>query len=218
MNKNLKYALIFTGVVAGSYIVVKILKTRGVKESKKSDEEEGLKEPEKKIIIQTEPKAIVNLDFIEKAKTLQGLLGFTGRDIDGDIGKNTKARLANKGITYEVTPSNIDAVITQLRQNISAPELIKARKARASNITRAAAQQIKMAYTWTDNPASLPVYNKDALGNFNKDSTFINVNKTTRNKIFIFGQVILENGFIRARIRDKEQQFIIVSPYSITIY
>lgn len=218
MNKNLKYALIFTGVVAGSYIVVKILKTRGVKESKKSDEEEGLKEPEKKIIIQTEPRAIVNLDFIEKAKTLQGLLGFTGGDIDGDIGKNTKARLANKGITYQVTPSNIDAVITQLRQNISAPELIKARKARASNIARAAAQQIKMAYTWTDNPISLPVYVKDALGNFNKDGTFLNLNKTERNKIFIFGQVILENGFIRARIRYKTQEFIIVSPYSITVY
>lgn len=219
MKKQTQQILYGVGaLVALGGVIYFYRKSMSVSVSKKSDEEEGLKEPEKKVIKQSEPKAIVNLDYIEKAKTLQALLGFTGDGVDGDIGKETKIRLSNNGITYQVTPSNIDAVIAQIQRKLSEPQLIKARKTRASNVARAAAQQTKMAYTWTDDLARLPVKIKDALGNFNNLNRQLPV--SSGSKINIYGQTILANGFIRARIGDidKKQAFIIVSPYSITIY
>jgi len=219
MKKQTQQILYGVGaLVALGGVIYFYRKSMSVSTSKKSDSDEGLPEPEKQKIVEAEPKAIVNLDFIEKAKTLQGILGFTGKDIDGDIGANTKKRLADKGITYQVTPSNIDAVIAQIQRNISQPELIKARKERANQIARLAAT--KKVYTWTDKDANLPVLIKDALGKFNSSNQVLAVNSRDRFKIPVTEQTILSSGFIRARIADKDgrQRFIVVSPYSITIY
>lgn len=219
MKKQTQQILYGVGaLVALGGVIYFYRKSMSVSVSKKSDEEEGLKEPEKKVIKQSEPKAIVNLDYIEKAKTLQGLLGFTGDGIDGDIGKETKIRLSDNGITYQVTPSNIDAVIAQIQRKLSEPQLNKARKARADQITRLAST--KKVYTWTDKDDLLPISFKDALGKFNPSGTFLIVNSRDRFKIPITEQTILSSGFIRARIEDKngKKRYITVSPYSITIY
>lgn len=219
MKKQTQQILYGVGaLVALGGVIYFYRKSMSVSTSKKSDADEGLKEPEKKVIKESEPKAIVNLDFIEKAKTLQALLGFTGDDVDGDIGLKTKKRLADKGITYQVTPSNIDAVIAQLQRNISEPQIVAARKERANQIARLAST--KKVYTWTDKDSKLPIYQKDALGKFNKTNTTLEVNSRDKFKIPVTEQTILSSGFIRARIADKDgrQRFIVVSPYSITIY
>jgi hypothetical protein len=219
MKKQTQQILYGVGaLVALGGVIYFYRKSMSVSVSKKSDEDEGLKEPEKIKKVQAEPKAIVNLDYIEKAKTLQALLGFTGDGIDGDIGDKTKERLANKGITYQVTPSNIDAVIAQIQRKLSEPEIIKARRARAMQITRLAST--KKAYTWTDKDDNLPILIKDALGNFNPSNQVLQVNSRDKFTIFVREQTILSSGFIRARIADKDgrQRFITVSPYSITIY
>lgn len=220
MKKQTQQILYGVGaLVALGGVIYFYRKSMSVSVSKKSDEEEGLKEPEKKVIKQSEPKAIVNLDYIEKAKTLQALLGFTGDGVDGDIGKETKIRLSNNGITYQVTPSNIDAVIAQIQRKLSEPQLIKARKERANQITRLASSQ-KKPYTWTDKDDKLLIYQKDALGKFNPTNTALEVNSRDKFSISVREQTILKDGFIRARIADKDgkQRFIILSPYSITIY
>jgi hypothetical protein len=219
MKKQTQQILYGVGaLVALGGVIYFYRKSMSVSISKKSDEDEGLKEPEKQKITQDEPKSIVNLDYIEKAKTLQGILGFKGKDIDGDIGANTQKRLAEKGITYQVTPSNIDAVIAQLKRNISEPQLIAARKERATQIARLAST--KKVYTWTDKDANIPVLIKDALGKYNSSNQVLMVNSRDRFKIPVTEQTILSSGFIRARIADKDgrQRFIVVSPYSITIY
>ena len=219
MKKQTQQILYGVGaLVALGGVIYFYRKSMSVSVSKKSDEDEGLKEPEKIKKVQAEPKAIVNLDYIEKAKTLQALLGFTGDGIDGDIGDKTKERLANKGITYQVTPSNIDAVIAQIQRKLSEPELIKARRARAMQITRLAST--KKFYTWTDDDDSIPVKIKDALGNFNASNQVLLVNNRDKSRIPVREQTILSSGFIRARIADKDgrQRFITISPYSITIY
>jgi hypothetical protein len=66
----------------------------------------------------------------------------------------------------------------------------------------------------------LPIYVKDALGVFNKTSDVLIVNKRDAFKIPIQGQTILSSGFIRARINDKNgrERYIIVSPYSVTVF
>lgn len=219
MKKQTQQILYGVGaLVALGGVIYFYRKSMSVSKSKKSDEEEGLKEPEKKVIKESEPKAIVNLDFIEKVKTMQALLGFTGDDVDGDIGDKTKKRLSDKGITYQVTPSNIDAVIAQIQRNISQPDLIKARKERATQIARLAST--KKVYTWTDKDAVLPIYQKDALGKFNKTNQALEVNSRDKFKIPVTEQTILSSGFLRARIADKDgrQRFVVISPYSITIY
>lgn len=219
MKKQTQQILYGVGaLVALGGVIYFYRKSMSVSVSKKSDEEEGLKQPEKEKKVKDEPKAIVNLDYIEKAKTLQGLLGFTGDGIDGDIGKETKIRLSDNGITYQVTPSNIDAVIAQIQRKLSEPQLNKARRARADQITRLAST--KKVYTWTDKDDLLPISFKDALSKFNPSDTFLIVNSRDKFRIPITEQTILSSGFIRARIEDKngKKRYITVSPYSITIY
>jgi hypothetical protein len=188
-------------------------------ESKKSDGAEGLTEPEKKTIeVQETSSVVTGGDFKDKVKTLQTLLGFTGGDVDGDAGSNTKARLKSAGLGDSVTPNNINSLISTLRSRTTAAGLTKARLERARAVTKAAST--KKLYTWTDKPGNLPIYVKDALGNYNKTSQVLSVDATKKYKIQIMGQTILSSGFIRARITDNDgqQRFIYVSPYAVTVY
>jgi hypothetical protein len=61
-------------------------------------QEEGLKEPEKKVIEVSETQSMTSGNFKEKVKTLQALLGFTGDDVDGFVGDDTKTALDDKGL------------------------------------------------------------------------------------------------------------------------
>jgi hypothetical protein len=193
-------------------------KSMGVNESKKSDEEEGLKEPEKKVIEVSETQSMTSGNFKEKVKTLQALLGFTGDDVDGFAGDDTKTALDDKGFGRSITTANINSLISKLQKTASDANLTKARKVRATALARVAAT--KKQYTWTDKDAKLPIYVKDALGVFNKTSNVLVVNKNDKFKIPIQGQTILSSGFIRARISDKDgrERYIIVSPYSVTVF
>lgn len=193
-------------------------KSMGVNESNKSDSEEGLNEPEKKVIKASETQSMTSGDFKEKVKTLQALLGFTGNDVDGFVGNDTQTALDDKGLGRNITTANINSLISKLQKTASDADLTKARKERATALARVAAT--KKQYTWTDKDAKLPIYVKDALGVFNKTSNVLVVNKNDKFKIPIQGQTILSSGFIRARINDKDgrERYIIVSPYSVTVF
>lgn len=217
MDKKTNQMLFGLGIVltiGGLYYIMK----KKLEVSNKSDAEEGLTEPEKKVIEVQEPSALVSGDFKNKVKTLQTLLGFTGDDIDGDPGTKTKTRLENAGLGRIITPDNINSLISTLQSRVSSKGLTEARKQRAISVTRAAATRKK--YTWTDKPASLPIYIKDALGNYNKTNEVLSVNSTSKFNIPIKTQTILSSGFIRAEISEKggKKRFIIVSPYSVTVY
>ena len=193
-------------------------KSMGVNESNKSDSEEGLNEPEKKVIEVSETQSMTSGDFKEKVKTLQALLGLTGDDVDGIVGNQTKGALKAKGLGESITNANINSLISKLQKTASDADLTKARKVRATALARVAAT--KKQYTWTDKDAKLPIYLKDALGVYTKSSQVLVVNKNDKFKIPIQGQTILSSGFIRARISDKDgrERYIIVSPYSVTVF
>lgn len=219
MNKKTKIALIVTSIATligfGAYYLIKQIS--GVDKSDKTDEEEGLEKSEGNKLASSETTSIVSGDYVKKIKTLQELLGFTGSDVDGIIGKNTKARLQERGLSTDVTPSNIDSIIKSLKAKTSSEALTKARIQRAKAITKEAS--FSKEYTWIDKPSKLKLYVKDKLGNYNATNTVLNVSKDSKIK-GISNQTILKSGMIRAKIKFLMvgEFYIYVSPYSITIY
>lgn len=216
MNKRTTQIALIGGFVVALGVTIYFWRKNTKQVSEKTDEEEGLKEEDKQVLKVAEP--INSGDFLEKAKTLQSLLGFTGKDVDGDIGTNTKKRLSDKGLPTEITSANIDSVIAQLNAKTTEADKTKARRERALRLVKSAST--KKMYTWIDKPSSLAVYTKDALGTFLKTNQILVVNKTDKFKIPIKTQTVLASGFVRAQIEDKDgrQRFIIVSPYSVTVF
>jgi hypothetical protein len=164
------------------------------------------------------PETMTSGDFLTKKKTLQTLLGFTDKDVDGIIGNNTKARLQERGLPTEITTSNIDTVIKQINAKTTEADKTESRLERARALVKSAS--IKKMYTWIGEPARLVIYQKDALGSYLTTNSVLVVNKTDKKDIKISTQTVLANGNVRAQISDKDgrQRFIIVSPFSVTVF
>jgi hypothetical protein len=220
MNKNTKLIIYTAGAILGTVGVVML-----VRKGKESDEEvEDVIETETKT---STPQVVVaqqqtGASFTDKKKTLQSIIGFTGKDVDGDIGNMTKAKLSSLGLTTEINVSNIDAVIQKAKEiiaNTNAKQVAQATstgrvgKAKAL-ITAFNKQGTTKKATWIDDKASLRVYKKDVFGNFVGQSETINIE---RNKAITFVKAEMSsNGFLRLNLATN--MWLVVSPYSLTIF
>jgi hypothetical protein len=220
MNKNTKLIIYTAGAILGTVGVVML-----VRKGKESDEEvEDVIETETKT---STPQVVVaqqqtGASFTDKKKTLQSIIGFTGKDVDGDIGNMTKAKLSSLGLTTEINVSNIDAVIqkakeiianTNAKQVAQATSTARVGKAKAL-ITAFNKQGTTKKATWIDDKASLRVYKKDVFGNFVGQSETINIE---RNKAITFVKAEMSsNGFLRLNLATN--MWLVVSPYSLTIF
>jgi hypothetical protein len=220
MNKNTKLIIYTAGAILGTVGVVML-----VRKGKESDEEvEDVIETETKT---STPQVVVaqqqtGASFTDKKKTLQSIIGFTGKDVDGDIGNMTKAKLSSLGLTTEINVSNIDAVIqkakeiianTNAKQVAQSTSTARVGKAKAL-ITAFNKQGTTKKATWIDDKASLRVYKKDVFGNFVGQSETINIE---RNKAITFVKAEMSSsGFLRLNLATN--MWLVVSPYSLTIF
>lgn len=224
MNKNTKLALFALGAIAGTFGIVRILS------KKESDEEvqNALNTEQDKGTVATIKNP--NTDFIEKKKLLQSIIGFTGDDVDGIIGDETKAKLAQLGLSTSVTTTNINSLIEQARKTLEAKksklESDKAKqiaqstnKARISQaqklVTALNKQGVAKNATWIDNNSRLPFYKKDVFGNFiPQPNSFLDVEKNE--SIRFLKAEVTSNGFLR--LNTATNLWLSVSPYSLTIF
>jgi hypothetical protein len=220
MNKNTKLIIYTAGAILGAVGVVML-----VRKGKESDEEvEDVIKTETKT---SNPQVVVaqqqtGANFTDKKKTLQSLIGFTGRDVDGIIGSITKGKLSELGLPTEINESNIDAVIQKAKEiiaNTNAKQVAQststARIAKAKVLLTAFNKQgTNKKATWIDNKATLRVYKKDVFGNFVAQPEGITIDK---NKGINFLKAEMSsNGFIRLNLGTN--MWLVVSPYSLTIF
>jgi len=220
MNKNTKLIVYTAGAILGTVGVVMLYR-----KGKESDEEiEDVIQTE---TITTTPQVVVaqqqtGANFIEKKKTLQSIIGFTGKDVDGDIGKMTKEKLSALGLTTEITTSNIDAVIQKAKEIIANTNAKQVAQATSTSRIKKAKQLLpainkqgaNKIVNWIDDNAVLRGYKKDVFGNFVPQNQTLKVNKNQAIK-FLKAE-ISANGFLRLNLATNS--WVIVSPYSITIF
>jgi hypothetical protein len=214
MNKNTKLIIYTAGAILGAFGVVILIRKGKESDEEVSDaldSESGKNIPEEK-----------QISFEDKKKTLQSIIGFTGKDVDGVIGNITKSKLKELGLPSDVNEGNIDSIISKAKEVVAstsakqvAEATNKARLSKANTLVSAFNKQgaTKKA-TWIDNKATLKVYKKDVFGNFVAQNETITVDK---NKTISFLKAeVSSNGFVRLNLATN--MWLVVSPYSLTIF
>lgn len=210
MNKNTKIIALVSGLVVALGVTIYFWR-KNVKNQEDVEEEDDEVVKQNVVVKPTD-------GFVEKAKALQTVLGFKGKDIDGIIGNMTKSKLSELGLNTNVTASNIDSLIEQAKQATATKKAsqdsateISERTERAKQITTALKTNRQL--TWIDKPALLTTYKKDLLGEFTRQA---NISLPTNKVIEAVSWRIRRDGFLEVFM--GSEGYIIVSPFRVSVF
>ena len=208
MNKKQKEIALASGLIAVGAAVYFWDK---IKKQKDAQPNEDVVEDVEVIVSPTDT-------YLDKVKALQVLLGFTGGDVDGIVGSQTKTRLSNLGVSTNVNPSSIDSIIadvkkkkSQAKSKTESESITKARVSKAKQIASALSKKNQL--TWIDKDAVYSTYKKDVFGKLIKLST---KSFKTNQRISPKSWKVYSNGFVELDL--VHAGYVIISPYSVTIF
>ena len=155
--------------------------------------------------------------------------------VDGLIGTNTYTAIREvMGDRYIpiVSKSGLKWLVGELDKMKNNPQLMNSYSAGSTSPTNVAAritQAKKIAqamakvsatnrwFTWVDSDAVLTTYNKDLLGQYNKEGGLKVVKGA---KIQATSWQVLDTGFLRVftKLPSGKMRYVLISPYSVTIY
>jgi len=110
-----------------------------------------------------------NAAYLNKVKELQKLINV---NVDGIIGKNTKAALAKYGVTGDVNTGNIDSILTSVRSKAANAGSDAARYAKGLQILTYLKNKPGSVKFTSD--TTVNIYNKDVFGKYVKTGDTIN--------------------------------------------
>lgn len=231
INKNIYYAVAAVGAGYGAYWLFNKLKSGGFGKSTPN-----LTESEVTQQVNTALSNMGDVDpYKQKVVKLQVLLGVEPDGAFGNISTGALKGLYLGSLPYgAVSASNITKYIDDIEQKktpkqksvatAKAQEQTQgtnsARVALARKIYNAATKNgsFKKSLTWKDNPVTLGIYKKDALGGYVKTSQ----TKSLTNGATISYDVMSINsqGFLRLMFQkiNNVEYYIFVSPYSVTVF
>jgi hypothetical protein len=189
-----------------------------------------------------DPIAVAKVDpeFKEYATHLQqvlniilGQMGKSPIKVDGFIGTNTYTAIREvMGDRYIpiVSKSGLKWLVGELDKMKNNPQLsnnyaklsptdVAARITQAKKIAQAMAKinPTNRWFTWVDKDATLTTYEKDLLGQYNKEGGLKVVKDA---KIQATAWQVLDTGFLRVftKLPSGKMRYVYISPYSVTIY
>ena len=151
LTKIQKTGLIIGGLGIAGFILYKVFK---------KDPDEGLPA--------TDPLSD-NAAYLNKVRELQKLINV---NVDGIIGKNTKAALAKYGITSDVNSGNIDSILASVRSKAANAGSDAARYAKGLQILTYLKNKPGSVKFTSD--TTVNIYNKDVFGKYVKTGDTIN--------------------------------------------
>lgn len=110
-----------------------------------------------------------NAAYLNKVKELQKLINV---NVDGIIGKNTKAALAKYGVTGDVNTGNIDSILASVRSKAGSAGADAARYAKGLQILTYLKNKPGSVKFTSD--TTVNIYNKDVFGKYIKTGDTIN--------------------------------------------
>ena len=110
-----------------------------------------------------------NAAYLNKVKELQKLINV---NVDGIIGKNTKAALAKYGVTSDVNTGNIDSILASVRSKAGSAGTDAARYAKGLQILTYLKNKPGSVKFTSD--TTVNIYNKDVFGKYIKTGDTIN--------------------------------------------
>jgi hypothetical protein len=151
LTKIQKTGLIIGGLGIAGFILYRVFK---------KDPDEGLPA--------TDPLGD-NAAYLNKVRELQKLINV---NVDGIIGKNTKAALAKYGITSDVNSGNIDSILASVRSKAGSAGADAARYAKGLQILTYLKNKPGSVKFTSD--TTVNIYNKDVFGKYVKTGDTIN--------------------------------------------
>ena len=125
-----------------------------------------------------------NAAYLNKVRELQKLINV---NVDGIIGKNTKAALAKYGITGDVNAGNIDSVLASIRSKAANAGTDASRYAKGLQILTYLKNKPGSIKFTTD--TTVNIYNKDVFGKYVKKS--LSESWTAKSSCFKVDKIIL---------------------------
>ena len=110
-----------------------------------------------------------NAAYLNKVRELQKLINV---NVDGVIGKNTKAALAKYGVTSDVNSGNIDSILASIRSKAGSASADAARYAKGLQILTYLKNKPGSVKFTSD--TTVNIYNKDVFGKYVKTGDTIN--------------------------------------------
>jgi hypothetical protein len=151
LTKNQKTGLVIGGLGVAGFILYRVFK---------KDDDEG--SPATDTLGD-------NAAYINKVKELQKLINV---NVDGIIGKNTKAALAKYGVTGDVNTGNIDSILASVRSKAANAGSDAARYAKGLQILTYLKNKPGSVKFTSD--TTVNIYNKDVFGKYVKTGDTIN--------------------------------------------
>jgi hypothetical protein len=151
LTKLQKTGLIIGGLGIAGFILYRVFK---------KDPDEGLPA--------TDPLGD-NAAYLNKVRELQKLINV---NVDGVIGKNTKAALAKYGVTSDVNSGNIDSILASVRSKAANAGSDAARYAKGLQILTYLKNKPGSVKFTSD--TTVNIYNKDVFGKYVKTGDTIN--------------------------------------------